>query len=90
MYAVKTENLIKNFDKYADLVTQGAKLLIERPNNKKIIMLTEQEYNEVEETRKRALEEFGETIKDIQEQSVIRGVSEMTMDEINEIINSDD
>ena len=33
-----------------------------------------------------ARKEFGEAIRSIQEQSVINGTSEMTLDEINEII----
>lgn len=33
-----------------------------------------------------ARKEFGQTVKDIQEQSVINGTSEMPLDEINDII----
>jgi len=79
----------QDFKVIAERVIQGEKVLIPCSENEKIVelvVITKQEYNQLEETRRKALSDFKETIKAMQEQSVRNGTSDMTMDEINAII----
>ena len=51
------------------------------------ILITENEYNELAETRKKAaLERLKANFKAMQEQAIVNGTSEMTMDEIDDLI----
>ena len=89
MIAVKTADLTQDFKKYADRIMQGEKILISRPHNENLVILTEQEYNELNsKMRKKALERAKNTIKEIREQSVLNGTDKMTMEEINEILKT--
>jgi len=89
MIAIKTADLTQDFKKYADRITQGEKILISRPHNENLVILTEQEYNELNsKMRKKALERAKNTIKEIREQSVLNGTDKMTMEEINEILKT--
>lgn len=87
MIAIKTADLTQDFKKYADRIMQGEKVLISRPKNENLVILTEKEYNRITEAqRKAALLEFKKNLEDMQRQSIINGTSEMTMEEIDEII----
>ena len=91
MIAVKTLDVTQDFKSIAERIMQGEKVLISRPKNENIVMITEEEYNRLDEIwqkaqRKLAGEQFIETLKEMREQSVINGTSDMTLDEINEII----
>ena len=49
--AVTTRNLRKNFKKYADDVANyGDTLLVARPENKNVVVISEKEYNSWQET----------------------------------------
>ena len=85
----------QNFKLIADCVMQGEKVLISCPKNEQavvnLIVLTEQEYNQLEEIRKKeqkkiAGERFRENLKAMQEKSAAIGNDKMTLEEINEII----
>ena len=78
--------LPKNFETIAECVMRGEKVLLSCPENEKLVVMTEQEFNKLENTRKKALERFRENNKKMQEQSIINGTDKMNMDEINEII----
>ena len=87
MVAIKTVDLTQDFKSVADRIIRGEKILISRPRNENIVMITEKEYNELADARKKAaLERLRENFKAMQEQSVINGTNEMTMEEINDII----
>ena len=67
---------------------RGEKILISRPKNENIVMITEQEYNELDKLREKNARK--RTLKDVlretQEQARLNGTSEFTMDDINDII----
>ena len=87
MIAIKTADLRQDFKNIADRIIKGEKVLISRPRNENLVILTEQEYNELNaEKRIKALESFRENLKAMREQSVLNGTDNMTMDEINEIV----
>ena len=90
MIAIKIADLPQGFEKVANRVMPGQRVLISRPNNKNLVLLTEEELNALElrnETqRKQILDRGKQALKEIQQQSVINGTSEMTLDEINDII----
>ncbi|HAM86137.1 MAG TPA: prevent-host-death protein [Lactobacillus sp.] len=49
--AVTTRELRKNFKKYADdIVEYGDTVLVARPDNKNVVMISEKEYNSWQET----------------------------------------
>ena len=54
MIAVKTIDLRNNFKKVSDLVASGERVLISRPHNQNLIVLSEKEYNELEKARHNA------------------------------------
>jgi len=87
MLAIKTADLTQDFKRYADQVTMGEKVLISRPRNENLVVITEREYNEYEKLRqKEAHMELKKAFESMQEQSVTNGTDKMTMDEINDII----
>ena len=87
MIAIKTMDITQDFKKFADFVTQGETVLISRPKNENIVMITETEYNQLNNFKKtNAFIEFKKNLKAMQEQSVKNGTDKMTMDEIDDII----
>ena len=87
MIAVKTLDVTQDFKRIAERVIQGEKILISRPKNENIVMISETEYNQLNKLRESAT---ARTLKDVlretQAQAVINGTSEFTMDYINDII----
>ena len=53
MVAVKTADVKQDFKKIADRITRGEKILISRPKNENIVMITEAEYNKLEECKQK-------------------------------------
>jgi antitoxin YefM len=51
MIAVKTADLTQNFKNIADIIVRGEKVLISRPKNENLVILTEKEYNEMDKLR---------------------------------------
>ena len=87
MLAIKTADLTQDFKRYADRVTMGEKVLISRPKNENLVVITEREYNEYEKLRqKEARLELKKAFESMQEQSIINGTDKMTMEEITDII----
>jgi len=52
MIAVKTIDLRNDFKRVSDLVTSGEKVLISRPHNQNLVVLSEKEYNELDKARR--------------------------------------
>lgn len=48
MIALKTEDIRNNFKKISNLIYEGETVLISRPSNKNLIIISEREYNELE------------------------------------------
>jgi antitoxin YefM len=82
MIAIKTVDL-RDFKKVADYVMQGEKVLISRPRNENIVMITEKEYNELDKLRKKnGRAELLTTIRALQKSATDSVADEMTIDEI--------
>lgn len=54
MIELKTTDLRDNFKKISELASSGEKILISRPHNKNLVLLSEKEYNELEKARRNA------------------------------------
>ena len=84
MVAIKTADLRQDFKQIADRVMQGEKILISRPKNENLVIITEAEYNELEKLRaKTARAELMASIKALQEAAEDSGAEEMSMEEID-------
>ena len=67
MVAIKTVDLTQNFKQIADNVFKnGEKILISRPRNENLVLLTETEYNQLKKVRRNAeyLAKLDEAIED--------------------------
>ena len=51
MIALRTSDLRNDFKRVSDMVTSGEKVLIARPRNENLVVLSEREYNELEKAR---------------------------------------
>ena len=54
MLAVKSMDVRDNFKRLCDLVFHGETLIISRPKNENIVMLSEHEYNEMVKAKRNA------------------------------------
>lgn len=54
MLAVKSMDVRDNFKNFCDRVFQGETLIISRPKNENIVMLSETEYNEIMKAKRNA------------------------------------
>jgi len=74
MIAIKTANLTQNFKEIADLIIGGEKILISRPRNKNLVVITEKEYNELERLRQNAqyLAKLNESLSQAQKGEVTK------------------
>ena len=52
MIAIRTIDLRNNFKKVSDIIKSGEKVLISRPHNENLIVISEKEYNELEKLRR--------------------------------------
>ena len=87
MVMIKTADLTQDFKRYADRIVRGERVMISRPRNENLVVITEREYNEFESLReKEARAELGRVIREIQEDSVKNGTDKMSMDDIDAII----
>ena len=54
MLAVKSMDVRENFKMFCDRVFKGETLIVSRPKNENVVMLSENEYNEMLKARKNA------------------------------------
>lgn len=54
MIALKTADLRNDFKRVSDLITSGERVLISRPHNENLVVISEKEYNELEKARHNA------------------------------------
>ena len=54
MIAIKTVDMRNDFKRISDLVSSGEKVLIARPHNQNLVVLSEKEYNELDKARRNA------------------------------------
>jgi antitoxin YefM len=52
MIALKTIDMRNDFKRVSDLVSSGERVLIARPHNENLVVLSEKEYNELEKMRR--------------------------------------
>lgn len=52
MIALKTTDIRNNFKKISKLIFTGERVLISRPHNENLVILSEKEYNELEKIRR--------------------------------------
>ena len=52
MIAIKTMDFRNDFKRVSDLINSGEKVLISRPRNENLVVLSEREYNELEKSRR--------------------------------------
>lgn len=74
MIALKTVDIRSSFKKVSDLVNSGEKVLIARPHNENLIVLSEKEYNELEKLRRNAeyTTMLDQSMKELAEGKVIK------------------
>ena len=83
MVAIKTLDLTQDFKSVADRVTRGERILISRPKNANLVLITEEEYNTLDRLRNAPKFTFRDTLQALQKQSEANGVADMTLEEIN-------
>lgn len=54
MIALRTVDMRNDFKRVSELVISGEKVLIARPRNENLVVLSEKEYNELEKLRQNA------------------------------------
>jgi len=54
MIAIKTADLTQNFREIANRIIDGEKVLVSRPKNENLVVITEKEYNELDRLRQNA------------------------------------
>ena len=54
MIALRTVDLRNNFKEVSALICAGEKVVIARPRNENLVILSEKEYNELEKSRRNA------------------------------------
>ena len=54
MIAIKSMDLRENFKTFCDKVFMGETLIVSRPKNENIVMMSEHEYNEIMKAKKNA------------------------------------
>jgi len=99
MIAIKTADFTQDFKRVANMVVAGETVLISRPKNDNLVVITEKKYNELEKLRKsvssalnknmtqeEARKRLKANFNTMQEQSIIDGTDEMSLEEINKIV----
>ena len=80
MIALRTIDLRNDFKRVSTLINSGEKVLIARPRNENLIVISEREYNELEKARRNAeyLMKIDRAIQNVAEGRVVI----KTMDEL--------
>lgn len=67
MIALKTVDIRNDFKRVSDIVCGGEPVLISRPHNNNLVVLSEQAYNELESARRNAeyLEKIEKSIREL-------------------------
>jgi antitoxin YefM len=80
MIALRTIDLRNDFKKVSNLIKSGEKVLISRPHNENLVVLSEKEYNDLEKARRNIeyLTKIDKSLQQLAEGKVIF----KTMDEL--------
>lgn len=73
MIALRAVDIRNDFKKVSKLVSSGERVLISRPRNENLVILSEKEYNELEKSRRNAeyLNKIGTSMRQISEGRVV-------------------
>jgi len=73
MIALKTMDIRNDFKRVSDLVHSGEKVLIARPRNENLVVLSEREYNELDKVRRNAeyLAKLDESVRQVAEGRIV-------------------
>jgi len=73
MVALRTIDMRNDFKKVSDLVSSGETVLIARPHNENLVVLSEKEYNELKKARRNAeyLEKLDRSMQQVAEGRVV-------------------
>ena len=73
MIAIRTIDLRNNFKKVSDIIKSGEKILVSRPHNENLIVLSEKEYNELEKLRRNAayLNMLDNSFKELKDNKIV-------------------
>jgi len=83
MIALKAMDLRNDFKQISDLVYSGEKVLIARPRNENLVVLSEREYNELQKAKQNA--EYLTKIDRAMERVTAGRVVVKTMEELEEM-----
>ena len=80
MIAIKTVDVRNDFKKVSELVKSGEKVLIARPHNENLVILSEKEYNKLDKARRNEeyLDRIDKSLQNITEGKVVS----FTIDEL--------
>ena len=83
MIAIRTIDLRNDFKRVSNLINSGEKVLIARPHNENLVVLSEKEYNELDKARRNVeyLAKIDESLHQVAEGHVIV----KTMEELEEM-----
>jgi len=73
MVALRTIDMRNDFRRVSELVKSGEKVLIARPHNENLVVISEKEYNELEKMRRNAeyLAKIDKSMRQLEEGCVI-------------------
>ncbi|MDR2531436.1 MAG: type II toxin-antitoxin system Phd/YefM family antitoxin [Oscillospiraceae bacterium] len=83
MIALRTVDVRNDFKKISDIINSGEKVLIARPHNQNLVVLSEKEYNELQKARRNA--EYFSKIDEYLQQAAEGKVIAKTMEELEEM-----
>ena len=82
MLAVKSMDVIENFKALCDKVFRGETLIVSRPKNENIVMMSEAEYNEIMKAKRNA--EYLAMLDKSMDEAEAGGFITKTIDELGE------
>jgi len=83
MLALRTVDLRNDFKRISEIINAGERILIARPKNQNLVVLSEKDYNELEKAKRNA--EYLEKIDRSARQAAEGRVVVKTMDELEEM-----
>lgn len=87
MLAVKSANVRDNFKEWCDKISMGETVVISRPRNENIYMISEAEYNALQKAKRNA--EYLKMIEESEEQFRKGDTISFTLDELKEMESDD-
>jgi antitoxin YefM len=74
MIAIKTADLTQDFRRIATMITGGEKVIISRPRNENLVIISEKDYNELERLRQNAqyLSKLDESLNQAKKGEVVK------------------